>query len=278
VSRLLTTARDRGIVRISVDDYDPRDRDLERKLRDRFGLRSAVVVQAMGNTPASIRRAVGYFAAPPVAEWIARQRTVGVAGGRTLAELVHHIEPQAQEGGPTFIQLMGAIGSNPGRIDASEQSRSLARRFHGAFRTLNTPAFAQSQRARNMFLSHAEIQAVWNTFDAIDLAIVGLGTLEESAFSERGVIEGAALAEVRTAGAVGEICGRFLDDRGRECDSSLRDRVISIGLDELRQCADVTAVLSGSARAHALRAAIRGGILKSVVMDQSAAYSLLHLT
>jgi len=278
VSRLLTMARERGIVRISVDDYDPRDRDLERALVDRFGLRSAVVVQAMGTTPASIRRAVGYFAAPAVAERIARQRTVGLAGGRTLAELVHHIEPQAQEAGPTFIQLMGAIGSSPGRIDASEQSRSLARRFHGVFRTLNTPAFAQSQRARDMFLSHAEIQAVWSTFDAIDLALVGLGTLEESAFSERGVLEPELLEEVRAAGGVGEICGRFFDEQGRECDTSLRDRVISVGLDELRRSPDVMAVLSGPARAHALRAAIRGGILKSVVMDQSAAHSLLRLT
>jgi DNA-binding transcriptional regulator LsrR (DeoR family) len=261
-----------------VDDYDPRDRELERRLIDRFGLRTVVVVQAMGSTPASIRRAVGYFAAPTVAEMIGRQRVVGVAGGRTLGELVHHIEPQAQPSGPAFVQLMGAIGSSPGRIDASEQSRSLARRFSGSFRTLNTPAFAQSYRAREMFLSHAEIQAVWSMFAAIDLAFVGLGTLEESAFSERGVIDPALLAEVREAGAVGEICGRFFDDRGRECDSSLRDRVISIGLDELRQCPDVTAVLSGPARARALSAAIRGGILKSVVMDQSAAQSLLHLT
>ena len=278
VSRLLTTARDRGIVRISVDEFDPRDRDLERQIVDRFGLRAAVVVQAMGSTPASIRRAVGYFAAPTVADWIARKQVVGVAGGRTLGELVHHIEPRDQDVGPTFIQLMGAIGSNPGRIDASEQSRSLARRFNGVFRTLNTPAFAQSYRARNMFLSHAEIQGVWSAFDAVDLAIVGLGTLEESAFSERGVLESEMIAEVRAAGAVGEICGRFFDDRGQECDSSLRDRVISIGLDELRKCPDVMAVLSGPARARALQAAIRGGILKSVVMDQSAALSLLHLT
>jgi DNA-binding transcriptional regulator LsrR (DeoR family) len=275
VSRLLTSARDRGIVRISVDDFDPRNRELERQLVDRFGLRHAIVVRDMGGPPASVRRAVGYFAAPDLAEVIGRQRMVGVAGGRTLAELVHHIEPRPHGVGPAFVQMMGAIGSSPSRIDASEQARSLARRFNGTFRTLNTPAYAQSHRARGLFLSHQEIQAVFAQFDAIELALVGIGTLEESAFFERGVLDSAAASRVRAAGAVGEICGRFFNERGEECATEFSDRVISIGLDVLRACPDVTAILSGTARSHALRAAIRGNILKSVVMDQAGAQALL---
>lgn len=275
VSRLLTTARERGIVRISVDAYDPRDRDLEKQVIDQCGLRSAVVIRAMGSTPSSIRKGVGYFAAEAVSDMVREQRYVGVAGGRTLGELVHHIEPQDTVMGPTFIQLMGAIGTSPGRIDASEQSRALARRFRGTFRTLNLPAFAQSHRARNLFLSHDEIKELWSTFDSLNMAIVGLGTLEESAFVDRGVLEESALAEVRAAGAVGEICGRFFDEQGRECDTDLRDRVISIGLDKLRACDDVMAVMSGPARGVALKAAIRGGIVKSVVLDQAGAYSML---
>jgi len=275
VSRLLTSARERGIVRISVDDYDPRDRVLERQLVDRFGLRTAIVIREMGGSPASIRKGVGYFAASAVADIIAQRRVVGLAGGRTLGELVRQIEPQERLSGPLFIQLMGAIGTSPGQIDASEQSRSLARRFHSGFRTLNLPAFAQSQRARDLFLSHEEIKALWAHFDSVDLALVGLGTLEESAFVDRGVLEPSAMAEVRAAGAVGEICGRFFDDRGQECDTDLRDRVVSIGLDKLQECPDVMAVLSGPHRGVAMRAAIRGGIVKSIVLDQAGALSLL---
>lgn len=275
VSRLLTTARERGIVRISVDDFDPRDRDLERRLVDRFGLRQAIVIREMGGTPTSIRRAVGYFAAPILAEWIGERQLVGLAGGRTLGELVHNIEPRARGAGPAFVQLMGTIGSSPGRIDASELSRTLARRFQGTFLTLNAPAFAQSQRARDLFLSHDEIQSIWNAFASLDLALVGVGSLEESAIIERGVLRDEVYAELRAAGAVGEICGRFFDDRGGECVSDVRDRVVSIGLDALRGCDDVAAVVSGSTRARALRAAIRGGLVTSVVIDQAGAASLL---
>jgi len=275
VSRLLTTARERGIVKISVDEFDPRDRELEARLVERFGLRQAIVVREMGGTAASIRRAVGYFAAPVLADCIGGHRLVGLAGGRTLGELIHHLEPRARGTGPAFVQLMGTIGSSPGRIDASELSRTLARRFQGTFLTLNAPAFAQSQRARALFLSHDEIQSIWNAFEALDLALVGVGSLEESAIIERGVLNPEVYAELRAAGAVGEICGRFFDDRGRECESEVRDRVVSIGLDALRGCGDVAAVVSGTARARALRAAIRGEIVTSVVIDEAGAKGLL---
>jgi deoxyribonucleoside regulator len=275
VSRMLTAARERGIVRISVDEFDPRDRELEDRLKERLGLRNAIVVRATGSSPANIRRAVGYFAAPYVAEWISDKRLVGVAGGRTLAELVYHIDARERGEGPTFVQVLGTIGSNPGWIDASEQSRALSRRFRGTFRTLNLPAYAQSRQVRDVFLSHDEIQAVWKMFGAIELALVGLGTLEKSAFLERGVLDPPAVAEIRAAGAVGEICGRFFDKDGCECATSFRDRVVGVGLDVLRDCPDVAAVMSGPSRGEAMLAAVRGGIVKSAVVDEVGAQSIL---
>jgi len=44
VSRLLTTARERGIVRISVNEYNPRSGEQEKQLKDRYGLKEAIVV------------------------------------------------------------------------------------------------------------------------------------------------------------------------------------------------------------------------------------------
>jgi DNA-binding transcriptional regulator LsrR (DeoR family) len=276
VSRMLTAAREQGIVRISVDESDPRDRQLEHRLMERLGLRNTIVIRAPGSSPEHIRRAVGYFAAPFLVNWIAGHSLVGIAGGRTLAELVHHIEPQHHGVGPTFLQLLGTIGSSPRQIDASEQCRGLARRFRGNFRTINLPAYAQDRHVRDLFLSHEEIQSVWRSLAFVDLALVGLGTLENSAFIERGVLDPSVLAELRSAGAVGEICGRFFDERGQECATGLRDRVIGAELDILRTCPDVTVVMSGPSRGQAMLAAVRGGIVKSIVVDQVGAQSILE--
>lgn len=275
VSRLISEARHRGIVRISVDEYDPHDRALEHELRSRFDLVHVVVIRSMGGNDSNVRRALGYFAAAEVAIWIGACDTVGIAGGRTLDALVQAFETQPQGNGPEIVQLMGTIGASPSKIDASELSRELAWRFRGSFQTITAPAFVEQERTRELFLSHQQIRSVWSSFGSMDLALVGVGTLEESVFVERQVLDSEELKQLAMAGAVGEICGRFFDVSGRECATPYRDRVISIELDELRQRRNVVAVTIGRRRGAALRAALDGGLVKSLVIDDEGARGIL---
>lgn len=205
VSRLLTAARERGVVRISVDDYDPRDRDRERRLVARFGLHHAVVVKAIGRASENVRRTIGYFGAPAVAGLIASKMTVGLAGGRTLRELVSFMEPRDQARGIGVVQLMGNIGPSPSTIDAVELSRLLAQRFQGTFYTLNAPAFVQNGQARELLTAHDHIRLIRGMFASLDLALVGIGSFEDSAFAERGALTTDDFARLRAKGAVGEI-------------------------------------------------------------------------
>lgn len=276
ISRLLTQARARGIVRISVEEHDLRERSLEDALRQRFGLRHVVVVRPFaGSGVEAVRRTIGYVAAPVISELIRPRTLVGVAGGRTLTDLVRYIAPTRPVAGVRVAQLMGNIGPAADLIDAIELSRALAQRFGGTFYALNAPAFAEDGRAREVFLAHPHLREVWELFRQMDVALVGIGTLTDSAFIERGVLEPAALAALRTAGAVGEICGRFFDRTGRECATAFRRRVISIGLDELARRPDVVVVTNGPQRAEALRAAFAGDLVKSLVIDEAGARAAL---
>ncbi|MEJ7838789.1 MAG: sugar-binding transcriptional regulator [Thermomicrobiales bacterium] len=275
VSRLLTAARQRGVVRISVDDYDPRDHDLEHMLATAFGLRRSVVVRVQDGSSEVSRRTVAYFGAPVVAEWFHAQRSIGVSGGRTVAQLIHFIRPQTQAHHVDVVQLMGSIGSTPSSIESSELCRTLARRFQGSFHTINAPAFMDSQRNRDLLISHAQIKAVWNLLPSLDMTVVGIGTLEDSVFIERQVLSPEDYELLRRQGAVGEICGRYFDTKGRECDTPLRDQVISVELDLLRNNTEVVAVTSGAGRKDALTAAMRGGLVHSLVIDDTGARALL---
>ncbi len=72
-----------------------------------------------------------------------------------------------------------------------------------------------SQRNRDLLISHAQIRAVWNMLPALDMTVVGIGTLEDSVFIERQVLSPEDYALLRRQGAVGEICGRYFDAKGR---------------------------------------------------------------
>lgn len=277
VSRLLRLARERGVVRITVAEYEPRHAELERQLQRALGLHAVAVIRAPeGVTSSETRSMVGHFGAAFVADLIPRGSIVAIAGGRTIRELIAQI-PEDRQRAVTVVQAMGSIDSTVTVVDAFELGRTLAQRLGGYFLTLNTPAFVPDKKTRDAFLGLHQIRTVWEHFQRTDVALVGVGTLENSVFVDRGVLSPAEREELRHCGAVGEICGRFYNQQGRECDSPWRERVLSIELDRLRRVPEVVAIVVGADRAEALAAGIRGDLIKSLIIDEQGARSLLQV-
>lgn len=275
VSRLLALARERGIVRITVADYDPRRPELEDQLCARYGLaRAAVIKASQGVTAPELRRSVGHFGAGAVDTLIEPGSTIAIAGGRTIHELVHHF-PAASAKSLTVVQAMGSVDSSVSIFDAQEVGRLMAQRLGGTFLALNTPAFIPERRTRDALLALPQVRNVRDTLTRANVALVGLGTLTNSVFVERGTLDGTMTRELQRAGAIGEVCGRFIDANGNECATSWRDRVISIELEQLRKIPHVVGVVSGGDRTDAIRAAIKGRILKALVIDEIGAAALL---
>jgi deoxyribonucleoside regulator len=275
VSRMLTTARERGIVRISVDDYDPRDREMEARLVQEFGLRRAIVVRGMEGEAEANRRSVGYFAAPDVAGWLTGGQRIGVTGGRTLGNLVRSIAYGMVLPPVQIVQLMGTVAASPGQNEGSEVGRALASRISGTFHAVNTPALVADAQTREMFMAHEQIRAVWRMFPEVSLAFVGVGSVDDSMFVEHDVVTREARSRLRECGAVAEVCGRYVDRAGNEIDLPERDRVISADLDTIRGIDEVVAVTSGKGRGDAVRAVLEGGLASSIVTDDACARAVL---
>ncbi len=271
VSRLLAAARDRGIVHISVEDYEPRNRALERELCRQWGLKWVAVI-TLQDAPKDedVRRMVGHFGASFVGGLLAPGTVVAVSGGRTVRELVQLV-PNDKNRRLTVLQAMGSIDSTIGSEDAFELGRILALRSGGRFHAFNTPAFVPDRKTRNALLALPQIQAVHDQMTRADAALVGVGPVRNSIFELRGVLSASDVAELEACGAVGEICGRFYDRHGRECDSPWRDRVLSIDLEQVRKIPLVIGILAGGDRSAAIAAAIRGGLLKGLVTDEKTA-------
>lgn len=275
VSRLLALAKERGIVRITVADYDPRRRELEEQLRTRLGLSTIVVIKSSeGLDGADLRRAVGHFGAAALDALIEPHDIVALAGGRTIHELVHHL-PATRTKSLTVVQAMGSVDSTINGFDAQEVGRVMAQRLGGVFLSLNTPAFIPEKRTRDALLELEQVRNVHENLDNARVALVGLGTLANSVFVERGTLDAPMIRELQRAGAVGEICGRFIDAEGEECATGWRDRVIGVQIEQLRKIPQVVGVVSGNDRTPAILAAIKGGIIKALIIDEVGASALL---
>ena len=277
VSRLLATALERGIVRINVEEYNPRLEKLERQLCEKFELKSAAVIKTAKNTTReAARQTVGHFGAPFVAGLLPQAGTLALGGGRSVSDVVHRLR-RGDLRRLKVVQAMGSIDSNLSPVDALELGRALVNLWGGEFLTLSTPAFAPDKKTRDSFLASEQIRSVYQRLRKADAALVGVGPLEQSVYIERGVLSQGDIVQLRGAGAVGEICGRFFDAHGKECSSPWRNRAISVELDYLRKTPQVIGVAAGPDRAAAVVAAMRGGLLKSLLIDESGALALMAM-
>lgn len=278
VSRMLTVAAERGIVRFYVAECEPRDAELERRITQRFRLGSVAVIRTPdGLTADSKRQFVAYFSTPIITSLISPHTDVVVAGGRTIGELVQRL-PEERERGVTVLQALGVVKSKLAHVDALELGRVLAQRWGGLFLPMEMPAVMPDKWTRDFLLKGSTARSVWQRIGRVNSAIVAVGTPTDSVFANHYVVSPDDQAVLSRCGAVGEMCGRFFDRKGRECDSPWRDRVMSVELDRLKALPEVIALVVGRGRSAALAAAIRGGLLKSLVIDVEGALALLENT
>lgn len=276
VSRLLVAAQERGIVRVSVEQYNARNSRLEHDLCSQLGLQTAAVIRTEKDlTGETARQTVGYFGAPFVTELIRRSGIVAVGGGRSVAEVVHRFR-RSDAHRLTVVQAMGSIDSSISPFDALELGRSIVKLWGGEFFHLSAPAFASDKKTRDYFLASDQIRFVWQKLQSADAAIVGVGSLNQSVYVERDVLCAADMAHLKDCGALGEICGRFVNAEGRECESRWRDRAISIDFEHLRKIPCVIGVAAGAQRAPAVAAAIRGKLINSLLIDEAGGRALLE--
>ncbi len=278
VSRLLSEARKCGIITINVKPFSPRNESFEQHLVEKFSLNHAIVINSSAHrNPVQQRQAIGYFSAPYVSDLIKTNNTVCLAAGRHIQALVENMKTTSNSTNVLFIQAMGHIRNDIHDDDAFEITRKLAKIWNGASRSIQAPAITSDMETYRAFTSHRQIKSILNQMNSADLAIVGVGTRSDSVFLDREFISPQDMSHLFKQGVVGEICGQFFDDNGVEADTAYKNRVIGITLDQLRNTPDVIAIASNANRAKAIRAGIRGGIIKSLVLDDKCAEELISM-
>ncbi len=276
VSRMLALARARGLVHISVPEYEPRNQELERALKETLDVDSVVIRSVVGLTPPQLRQTIGYFAAPIVQQWLRPRTTVLFAGGRSVLPLALNMRPPEGAYGIRFAEAMGHIDSTPGPYDAEEICRHLARTWRGSVLTMNAPLLFPDRDSCERFLKMEQIQQAMEALTHADIIFAGVGNLDDSVIIDRHVFSRDDFAMLKTVGATGELLGRFYDARGQECQTALCHRIMSLPLAKLRGIPKRVGVIAGRERTAAIVAGIRGSLINTLVVDDVGAAALLQ--
>lgn len=278
ISRLLTEARQQQIVEIRINHPLSRNRELEQSLEQLLNLTGVRVLTRGSLNYSTMLRRIGTLGARLVEELLRDHTVVGVSWGTAVWEVVN-----AARGGAwndvQVVQMIGSLGTPDPDIDGPELARRLARIFGGRYMTLPTPFFVDGRQTRDALLSDLKIKRILAQFDKIQLALVGVGTVdaERSSILRAGYVGERELETLRDIGVVGDVCGIHVSLDGNCAFPILDDRRVGINAEELRAIPVKLAVAGGQFKAKAIVGAARAGLINWLVTDEVAALGALQL-
>ena len=267
VSRYLKRARDEGIVRVEIRPPRRQDADLGRAIAERYAVSRVVVATAASGTARSTLPAV---AADYLGGLLRSGMRVGVGWGETLSSVVQFMEPSAVTA-LTICQLAGGLSESVPGIQGHELVRHLAGLYPDSrVQYLHAPSIVDSATIRAAIMSDSSVEAALATAAASDLALVGIGPMDEDATLIRaGDLGRADVLRLIHLGAVGSMNARFYDIAGKPV-TWLDERTVGISWAELRAIPLVVAVAGGAHKADAIRAALETGCVTALVTDEAA--------
>ena len=274
VARMLDWARSSGLVRIELHYEGEIDLDLSVRLGAKYGLRRCLVIDSPEDDETLLRTNLGRVAAGLLAEIIDRDDILGLAWSRTLMAMRSALTALAP---CAVVQLTGALW----RPDVDESSIELVR---DVARIANGPAFCfyapmivpDADTARSLRAQTEVAQAI-ERFGELTKAIITIGAWAAGQSTVVDAINDTEYEHHERLGTCAELCGIQLDSEGNTLTTALSARIVGIGAEQLHAVPEIIAIAYDTQKAHAVRAAVRGGFVTSLITHGSLARELLEL-
>lgn len=281
VNKMLSEARENGLVSISIDHQNAGMLPIENALTRRFNLDFCVSTPAFGfteddKTSSETRkqiafRAVGVAAANYLKNLLTENEnaTIGTGWGRTIEQMTLQLAgvraPHAK-----FISIMGSLTANSA-YNPFEVVHALARRTGGEGYFLPVPFIADSIEDRKVLLSQRSVAKALEIANSASVCIISTGELtEDSLLRRQNMISRDELESLRAAGAIGDTNGIFFNKDGMQIDHELNKRTIALGFEELRKI-PVVLLVAGHEKIAAAKALLTSGIINGLIIDGDSA-------
>lgn len=278
VSRFLTLAAEHGIVRTIVVPPEGLYPELEDGLAAAYGLAAVHVVDITARE-SGIELILGAAAARCLTNELKGFPVLGLTSwSATLREMARQLEPRAGSGIRRVVELLGDLGSPRLQHEAALATQQVARAFDAEPVFLRTPGVMPSVQQRDIAVSDAHVRATLKAMDNLDVALVGIGPADFHGPLEAGdnFFTAQELADVRDAGAVGQLHQRFINAAGEPIETPLDERVVGITLKQLRKVKRKIMVAGGAGKHAAMAAALTGQWVNSLVTDVNTANYLMN--
>jgi DNA-binding transcriptional regulator LsrR (DeoR family) len=278
VSRLLSFARETGLVEIQIHSPLDRGAQLERTIGDLFRVDAHVVPVAGNLSDVDRLERVAMTAARVLPRFIESNSVIGIAWGSTLSAVSRHLVAKETHDS-VIVQMNGAGNTLTTGIEyASDILERFGRAYSARVQQFPVPAFFDSPRTKEALWQERSTRRVLDLVARMDVAIFGLG----SPFAEvpsrvyiGGYLDRADYKSLSTERVIGDVATVFYRADGSWRDIALNARSTGPGFDRLVKVARRVCIASGPQKLASLRGALSADLITDLVIDEELARRLV---
>jgi len=280
VQHLLQEAREEGIVSIRITDPFSTRVELEKELEGKFGLERAIVVPSAYLSKPLILREMGRYGALLFREIVQDGDIIGIGWGTSVAECIRQLNPDYKK--VMVVPLGGGTGQIDPTFQVNELSKSVANKFKAKWNSLDIPIFVENKETKNTLFNESRVKEVIDLWDKLTVALVGIGNIP-GLWEERSPLVALSKEAIETlkrelilCKSVGDIVQNYFDINGNILPISVRENILSIGIEQIKKIRKVIALSGGEDKREAVLGALRGGYITHLVTDESVAKYLIE--
>lgn len=276
VVNYLQEARERSYVQISLSPKVFASHQLAHDLKGKFGLADVIVLpDDAGEENTAWRVARG--AARLVPSLLNAGDRLGIAWGKTIYDVAEHLEHKVVDN-LTVLQLVGSMAT-PYGFSADVCSSRFARKLSARCINLHVPAILSSKKIANLLQEEELIAHQLNEITSFNKTVFAVGScMPDSHVVSSGVATREELQIYVDRGAIGVLCGRFIDKNGNGISGPLDGRILGISAEKMRNPEVGILVSTGKERVRPTLAALNGGYVTHLVTSAHFAGELLSLS
>lgn len=280
LSRLLEEAKEEGMIKFEIIDVRGamKTLQLEEQLRTRFGLQDIKLVDCPGETGAGLTRRIAAEAADYFEQIIHSHMAVGLTWGRTLNSMIEQLTPDKSIQDLKVYTLVGGASQSMD-FQPNILAQRIIDKYNGHANILTAPFMCQSRELCTAIKQEPDIAAILDASHHLDVTLVGIGEepVRNADHLSDYPFDTAMINELVDARAAGDICGNFFTVEGDSCDTTLRNRIVSIDIRELPNHRQVIGMGGGDKKVRSLLGALNGHYLHVLITDVQTAEKVLAL-
>lgn len=271
ISRMLSEARELGVVEITIREPGDRMENMLEQLRSFYAIQSGVLVEDGKDEDATLR-ALSQGAVELLRQIGAKR--LGVGWGYLIGQLVTWLEknPELNSTVTDICPLVGNASIPARNYQSNENVRIMAQQLGATPHFLYLPALPDNLEEKQLLCSTEVYRQIHQQWEGIDTALVNIGNYPSSPDFASLVRYGSLLQRQH---ACGRMLVYYFNEEGTVIQSE-QDFAIQVPLDTLKRCPNIIGVCSANTSAKALRGALRSGVFTHIVARASLLRTILE--